>query len=104
MGQPMDLNFHLFETASLLINVLVVAFLLLVRKLHNLHFENLLFHSCQIRLFKKFCQRFQEGTSNCLKGLMLILCYLIVAASFYVYADPNVDGECHLQTLSLFAI
>ncbi|XP_072148249.1 putative vacuolar cation/proton exchanger 4 [Setaria viridis] len=62
MGQPMDLNFHLFETASLLITVLVVAFLL------------------------------QDGTSNCFKGLMLILCYLIVAASFYVYADPNIDG------------
>ncbi|RLM79993.1 putative vacuolar cation/proton exchanger 4 [Panicum miliaceum] len=62
VGQPMDLNFHLFETASLLITVLVVAFLL------------------------------QDGTSNCFKGLMLILCYLIVAASFYVYADPNIDG------------
>ncbi|CAL4971504.1 unnamed protein product [Urochloa decumbens] len=63
MGQPMDLNFHLFETASLLITVLVVAFLL------------------------------QDGTSNCFKGLMLILCYLIVAASFYVYADPNIDDD-----------
>jgi Ca2+:H+ antiporter len=30
MGQPMDLNFHLFETASLLITVLVVALLLQV--------------------------------------------------------------------------
>lgn len=63
MGQPMDLNFHLFETASLLITVLVVAFLL------------------------------QDGTSNCLKGLMLFLCYLIVAASFYVHADPITDGD-----------
>ncbi|KAL6888644.1 hypothetical protein ACP4OV_009670 [Aristida adscensionis] len=59
MGQPMDLNFHLFETASLLLTVLVVAFLL------------------------------QDGTSNCMKGLMLVFCYLIVAASFYVYADPD---------------
>lgn len=32
MGQPMDLNFHLFETASLLMTVLVVAFLLQVLK------------------------------------------------------------------------
>ena len=38
-------------------------------------------------------QHFQDGTSNCFKGLMLILCYLIVAASFYVYADPNIDGK-----------
>ncbi|KAG9154927.1 hypothetical protein Leryth_012126 [Lithospermum erythrorhizon] len=52
MGKPMDLNFQLFETASLFITVLVVAFML------------------------------QEGTSNYFKGFMLILCYLIVAASF----------------------
>ncbi|GKC86470.1 vacuolar cation/proton exchanger 3-like protein isoform X1, partial [Tanacetum coccineum] len=57
MGQPMDLNFQLFETATLFITVLVVAFML------------------------------QEGTSNYFKGLMLILCYLIVAASFFVHVD-----------------
>ncbi|URD92976.1 Vacuolar cation proton exchanger [Musa troglodytarum] len=59
MGQPMDLNFQLFETASLFIAVLVVAFML------------------------------QEGTSNYFKGLMLVLCYLIVAASFFVHVDPS---------------
>jgi hypothetical protein len=32
---------------------------------------------------------FQEGTSNYFKGLMLILCYLIVAASFFVHVDPK---------------
>ncbi|KAK4750583.1 hypothetical protein SAY87_004065 [Trapa incisa] len=61
MGRPMDLNFHLFETAVLFITVLVVAFLL------------------------------QEGTSNYFKGLMLMLCYLIVAASFFVHVDPTND-------------
>ncbi|RWW25463.1 hypothetical protein GW17_00010184 [Ensete ventricosum] len=35
---------------------------------------------------------FQEGTSNYFKGLMLMLCYLIVAASFFVHVDPPV-GE-----------
>ncbi|GAB4849823.1 Vacuolar cation/proton exchanger 5 [Ancistrocladus abbreviatus] len=59
MGQKMDLNFHLFETATLFITVLVVAFLL------------------------------QEGTSNYLKGLTLILCYVIVAASFFSHVDPG---------------
>ncbi|XP_004294893.1 PREDICTED: vacuolar cation/proton exchanger 5-like isoform X1 [Fragaria vesca subsp. vesca] len=59
MGRPMDLNFQLFETATLFITVLVVAFLL------------------------------QDGTSNYFKGLMLILCYLIVAASFFVHVDPS---------------
>lgn len=63
MGRPMDLNFQLFETATLFITVLVVAFLL------------------------------QEGTSNYFKGLMLILCYLIVAASFFVHVDPPSSVE-----------
>ncbi|KAL5134528.1 Vacuolar cation/proton exchanger 2 [Glycine soja] len=52
-GHPMDLNFQLFETVVLFLTVIVVAFML------------------------------QEGTANYFKGLMLILCYLIVAANFY---------------------
>eukprot|EP00262_Sarcandra_glabra_P000094 TRINITY_DN1012_c0_g2_i1.p1 TRINITY_DN1012_c0_g2~~TRINITY_DN1012_c0_g2_i1.p1 ORF type:complete len:436 (+),score=65.26 TRINITY_DN1012_c0_g2_i1:178-1485(+) len=64
MGTPMDLNFQLFETATLFITVLVVAFML------------------------------QEGTANYFKGLMLILCYLIVAASFFVHVDhKNSDDD-----------
>ncbi|GFZ04370.1 cation exchanger 2 [Actinidia rufa] len=59
MDKPMDLNFKLFETATLFITVLVVAFML------------------------------QEGTSNYFKGLMLLLSYLIVAASFFVHVDPS---------------
>lgn len=62
MGQPMDLNFQLFETATLFVTVLVVAFML------------------------------QEGTSNYFKGLMLVLCYLIVAASFFVHIDSK-EGD-----------
>lgn len=63
MGKPMDLNFQLFETATLFITVLVVAFML------------------------------QDGTANYLKGLMLILCYLIVAASFFVHVDPTTSDD-----------
>lgn len=59
MGKRMDLNFQLFETATLFITVVVVAFML------------------------------QEGRSNYFKGLMLVLCYLIVAASFFVHVDPS---------------
>ncbi|CAN0922880.1 Vacuolar cation/proton exchanger 5 [Linum grandiflorum] len=59
MGRPMDLNFQLFETATLFITVIVVAFFL------------------------------QEGTSNYFTGLMLIMCYVIVAASFFVHEDPS---------------
>lgn len=61
MGKPMDLNFQLFETATLFITVLVVSFLL------------------------------QDGTSNYFKGLMLILSYLIVGASFFVHIDSTDD-------------
>ncbi|PON47225.1 Calcium/proton exchanger CAX [Parasponia andersonii] len=67
MGRPMDLNFQLFETATLFITVLVVAFLV------------------------------QEGTSNYFKGLMLILCYLIVSASFFVHVDPTSDDDSQLK-------
>jgi hypothetical protein len=35
----------------------------------------------------------QDGSSNYLKGLMLILFYLIVAASFFVHIDPSSIGE-----------
>ncbi|XP_074372888.1 vacuolar cation/proton exchanger 3-like isoform X1 [Apium graveolens] len=59
LGYPLDLNFQLFETATLFMTVIVVAFML------------------------------QEGTSNYFKGLMLLLCYLIVAASFFVHKDPQ---------------
>ncbi|KAM4102503.1 hypothetical protein ACJW30_06G005300 [Castanea mollissima] len=68
MGQRMDLNFQLFETATLFITVLVVAFML------------------------------QEGTSNYFKGLMLILCYLIVAASFFVHEDPSQGDDNQPKT------
>lgn len=63
MGKRMDLNFQLFETATLFITVVVVAFML------------------------------QEGRSNYFKGLMLVLCYLIVAASFFVHVDPSNDDD-----------
>eukprot|EP00249_Psilotum_nudum_P020056 c27541_g1_i1 orf=352-1803(-) len=63
MGKPMDLNFQLFETATLFITVLVVAFML------------------------------QEGKSNYFKGLMLVLCYLIVGAGFFVHVDRHEQGN-----------
>ncbi|KAH7687954.1 Calcium/proton exchanger protein [Dioscorea alata] len=63
MGRPIDLNFQLFETAILFITVLVLAFML------------------------------QDGSSNYFKGMMLVLCYLIVAASFYVHVDPKPNGD-----------
>ncbi|KAK7316552.1 hypothetical protein RJT34_00104 [Clitoria ternatea] len=60
---PMDLNFQPFETTSLFMTVILVAFIL-----HN-------------------------GTSNYFKGIMLILCYLIISASFFVHVDPISIGK-----------
>eukprot|EP00270_Netrium_digitus_P012382 TRINITY_DN4016_c0_g1_i1.p1 TRINITY_DN4016_c0_g1~~TRINITY_DN4016_c0_g1_i1.p1 ORF type:complete len:476 (-),score=139.71 TRINITY_DN4016_c0_g1_i1:78-1505(-) len=55
----MDLNFHIFETATLFITVLVVSVIL------------------------------QEGESNYFKGVMLILSYLIASAAFFVHEDSS---------------
>nr|KAJ0203615.1 hypothetical protein LSAT_V11C500264200 [Lactuca sativa] len=53
MGRPLDLNFQLFETTTLIMTVLAVAFML------------------------------QDGTSNYFKGVILVFCYLIVAANLF---------------------
>ncbi|KAK8648720.1 hypothetical protein V6N13_129464 [Hibiscus sabdariffa] len=58
-GRPVDLNFQPFETATLFMTVLFVAFIM------------------------------QEGTSSYFKGLMLLFCYLLVAASYFVHEDPS---------------
>lgn len=98
MGMPMDLNFQLFETATLFITVLVVAFMLQVCSITNPSigvcstFTSEIIHFCySVRDILYYCCLFsmQEGQSNYFKGLMLILCYLIVAASFFVHVDPT---------------
>ena len=40
----------------------------------------------------------QEGTANYLKGFMLVLCYCIVGASFFVHVDPPIH---HVHTLEV---
>eukprot|EP00227_Mantoniella_beaufortii_P012769 CAMPEP_0197582066 /NCGR_PEP_ID=MMETSP1326-20131121/5391_1 /TAXON_ID=1155430 /ORGANISM="Genus nov. species nov., Strain RCC2288" /LENGTH=434 /DNA_ID=CAMNT_0043146083 /DNA_START=258 /DNA_END=1562 /DNA_ORIENTATION=- len=63
MDQPMDLNMEVFETATLFTTVVTVAFV---------------------------CQ---DGRSNWLKGLTLILAYLLLAASFFFHKDPDLMGR-----------
>eukprot|EP00899_Mesostigma_viride_P024799 jgi/Mesvir1/5503/Mv15546-RA.1 len=58
-GRPLDLNFHLFETATMFTSVLTVAVLL------------------------------QDGLSNWLKGLMFVFAYVVVSASFFVHKDAS---------------
>ena len=85
MGEQMDLNFQLFETAMLFITVIVVAFFLQVGKVTFKSGNG----SIESRTDGSLYVHMQEGTSNYFKGLMLILCYLIVAASFFVHEDPQ---------------
>jgi len=58
-GVPMDLNFHVFETCALFVSVVIVAIFL------------------------------QDGNSNWLKGLTLILSYLALAGAFYHHSDAD---------------
>ncbi|KAM6574253.1 hypothetical protein CsatA_022580 [Cannabis sativa] len=58
MGIKMDLNFNLLETSSLAIAIIVTAFTL------------------------------QDGTSHYLKGLVLLLCYVVIGACFFVSETP----------------
>ncbi|XP_073008885.1 vacuolar cation/proton exchanger 1a-like [Typha latifolia] len=58
MGVQMDLDFHLLETGSLIMAILVTAFSL------------------------------QDGTSHYLKGFVLLLCYIAIGACFFVLKNP----------------
>ncbi|KAM3696000.1 hypothetical protein ACJW31_06G004600 [Castanea mollissima] len=69
MGQAMDLNFQLFETTTLVISILS----------SSLNAAGLYFSDRKANLHDL------EGTSHYFKGLILLLCYLIVAASFFVH-------------------
>jgi Ca2+:H+ antiporter len=60
MGQPLSLNFHEFEAATLFAAVVIVSILI------------------------------QKGQSTWLSGWMLVIAYLIIAAAFFVHkSDPE---------------
>jgi Ca2+:H+ antiporter len=59
MGEPMSLNFHVFETVVLLLSVLAVAVVLV------------------------------DGRSHWLKGAVLLFAYVLIAASFWAHKDPE---------------
>ncbi|TXG58798.1 hypothetical protein EZV62_016627 [Acer yangbiense] len=58
MGIKMDLNFDIIETGSLAISIIVTAFTL------------------------------QDGTSHYMKGLVLLFCYVVIGACFFVLKSP----------------
>ncbi|KAK9127983.1 hypothetical protein Syun_016780 [Stephania yunnanensis] len=69
MGINMDLDFNVLETCSLALAILVTAFTL------------------------------QDGTSHYMKGFVLLLCYVVISAAFFVLKSPlkpsilNLGGE-----------
>ncbi|CAL5422757.1 unnamed protein product [Camellia sinensis] len=58
IGIKMDLDFNLLETGSLALAIIITAFTL------------------------------QDGTSHYMKGLVLLLCYIVIAACFFVCQTP----------------
>ncbi|KAK3226146.1 hypothetical protein Dsin_006008 [Dipteronia sinensis] len=58
MGIKMDLDFDIIETGSLAISIIVTAFTL------------------------------QDGTSHYMKGLVLLFCYVVIGACFFVLKSP----------------
>ncbi|KAL4572389.1 hypothetical protein LXL04_019163 [Taraxacum kok-saghyz] len=59
IGIKMDLDFNLLETGSLALTIIATAFTL------------------------------QDGTSHYLKGVVLLLCYFVIGASFFVTISPT---------------
>ncbi|KAL8208788.1 hypothetical protein R6Q57_008200 [Mikania cordata] len=59
IGIKMDLDFNLLETGSLALTIIATAFTL------------------------------QDGTSHYLKGVVLLLCYIVIGASFFVQISPT---------------
>ncbi|CAH1419252.1 unnamed protein product [Lactuca virosa] len=63
IGVNMDLDFSLLQTGSLSLAILVTAFTL------------------------------QDGTSHYLKGVVLLLCYVVIGTSFFITDFPNEDMD-----------
>ncbi|KAK3018997.1 hypothetical protein RJ639_003605 [Escallonia herrerae] len=71
MGIKMDLDLHLLETVSFALSIFVTAFTL------------------------------QDGSSHYMKGLVLVLCYVVIGAFFFVSRSPN--GAVNLDIRSSMA-
>nr|AGI03021.1 calcium exchanger [Vigna unguiculata] len=63
MGIKMDLNFNILETGSVALAIIVTSFTL------------------------------QGGTSHYMKGLILLLCYIVIGACFFVERTPLNQGD-----------
>jgi len=66
MDQPLDLNYHSFETATLLLTVMLIGFVT------------------------------QTGESNWLQGVMLIVAYFVISVGFFYHIDLPADSALAL--------
>ncbi|XP_022151531.1 vacuolar cation/proton exchanger 3-like [Momordica charantia] len=71
MGVDMDLNFNIMETGSLGLAIIATAFTL------------------------------QDGTSHYIKGLILLLCYIIIAACFFVSKTQPDDSNAPIPNMGI---
>ncbi|XP_022866034.1 vacuolar cation/proton exchanger 3-like isoform X2 [Olea europaea var. sylvestris] len=69
IGINMNLDFNLFETSCLALSIIVTTFAL------------------------------QDGTSHYLKGVVLLLCYLVIGAGLFIFGTPNdhADSETKIS-------
>lgn len=87
IGIKMDLDFNLLETGSLALTIIATAFTLQVYFLHIYIIFNLMLKY----IFKNILciEILQDGTSHYLKGVVLLLCYFVIGASFFVSVSPT---------------
>ncbi|XP_027072243.1 vacuolar cation/proton exchanger 3-like [Coffea arabica] len=71
IGINMDLDFNLLETGSLALSIIITAFAL------------------------------QDGTSHYMKGLVLLLCYVVIGACFFVSRSPLNQDPANVVDLGM---
>lgn len=71
IGIPMDLDFSLLETGCLALSIIITAFTL------------------------------QDGTSHYMKGLILLLCYIVIGASFFLSKSPLMNNSVNVTNKGL---
>eukprot|EP01023_Acetabularia_acetabulum_P004879 TRINITY_DN12049_c0_g1_i3.p1 TRINITY_DN12049_c0_g1~~TRINITY_DN12049_c0_g1_i3.p1 ORF type:complete len:534 (-),score=92.77 TRINITY_DN12049_c0_g1_i3:1291-2892(-) len=68
MGRPLNLDFEVFETVTLLISVLLVIVVM------------------------------TDGSSNWLKGIILVIMYVFISAGFWVHKDDELEQETKINS------
>eukprot|EP00951_Prasinocladus_malaysianus_P013516 scaffold102357_cov41-Prasinocladus_malaysianus.AAC.2 len=94
IGVDMNLNLHEFETGALFASVVIVAILLQVRQLPMASILTFITVADVTVILSEAdrCTGLQDGSSNWLKGLTLLISYLALAGAFYYHADNSLKA------------